>query len=451
MPRLKKRSTVAYAALFLFAIYLLSNIFISESSSECQPFGRSWLNFPGFVVFDNLYAHRGRYVTVSDDTAMRRVAEAAVSGGNPQFRVLNGVHAAQEFGSSGIVLPGTTIIFNDPPGPDGYMIYPANFIGEAFLGAWKAIASAPAATSLNGWMELHNVTQNGLREMTSDIPLPARYLFPKCGRAGTWQDAEGKNAWFLTHASPYAAIEEGGSWMARAQSGDAFLFERAVIVDRMAAHSYKGEVDEVGKMSAAIARSPIPHEDMMASLRESFFESMGIQVDGAEKPVILYLDHQIEGRRLLKTHHDNLIRALSELTDIAEVHVADIRKMSAREKLKLFSRATVLISVFNDDSLNQIWMPPTNRTTVIELYDPGSYVPDWHLVANMIGHRYYPVHYDEIALSRPRSRVETSGMNGNKLIVDGDFVVDLIRMILTEPDAEALARYIASNTNISLQ
>lgn len=40
------------------------------------------------------------------------------------------------------------------------------------------------------------------------------------------------DAWFLTHFSPFAAIEEQGSWMARAKSGEVFMFERAVIVDR---------------------------------------------------------------------------------------------------------------------------------------------------------------------------------------------------------------------------
>lgn len=40
------------------------------------------------------------------------------------------------------------------------------------------------------------------------------------------------DAWFLTHLSPSAAIEEHGSWEARARSGEVLMFERAVIVDR---------------------------------------------------------------------------------------------------------------------------------------------------------------------------------------------------------------------------
>jgi hypothetical protein len=44
------------------------------------------------------------------------------------------------------------------------------------------------------------------------------------------------DAWYLTHLNPYAAIEEQGAWQARAKSGEVFVFERAIIVDRRAYH-----------------------------------------------------------------------------------------------------------------------------------------------------------------------------------------------------------------------
>jgi hypothetical protein len=44
-----------------------------------------------------------------------------------------------------------------------------------------------------------------------------------------------------------------------------------------------------------------------------------------------------------------------------------------------------------------------------------SIAAEWHLVANMVGHRYYPVHYDEIASLRTRERVGTSGMDSVSL------------------------------------
>jgi hypothetical protein len=46
-------------------------------------------------------------------------------------------------------------------------------------------------------------------------------------------------------------------------------------------------------MSAAIAKSIVPYQDMMAPLRASVFESMGLEVERAEKPVVVYMDHQV--------------------------------------------------------------------------------------------------------------------------------------------------------------
>ncbi|KAJ9112437.1 hypothetical protein QFC20_002225 [Naganishia adeliensis] len=397
--------------------------------------------------------------------SIRHVAQSAITGKEPQLQGLDGLQAMQKLGTSGLIVPGTTIIFNDPPGPNGYMIYPSNFIGEAVLGAWKALATSPTLTALQQSRRM--VTNTEEDEQTGAVALPSRYNFPKCGRAGTWHDNDGQNAWFLTHFSPFAAIEEQGSWMARARSGEVFMFERAVIVDRMAAHAAGGAVDAVGKMSGAIAGLPWKGQDIMAPLRTSFFESLGAVVKPSDKPLVVYMDHQSQGRRLIKSQHERLVQALKELVDIAEVHVTNIQKMNPTERVELFGRATVgisrlnsaaeiltrgnhqvLLSVFHDDSINQIFMPPTNRTTVIEMYDPGSYAPDWHLVANMAGHRYYPIHFDQIGLQRASGRVATSGMDGDKLIVDEGFVAKLIRKILTEPDPEKLAKFVDDNTDI---
>ncbi|KAJ9106290.1 hypothetical protein QFC21_001435 [Naganishia friedmannii] len=427
MPRFRKRNTAVYAALFGSAIYILYTLFFdSRSSSECEtstehrriitglnndfglgaksrlawgkevPETRVVTEAPGYTVFDQLYAFKGNYVAVSNEKAMHTITKSAISSGQPpQFRVLDGFHAKHELGSSGIVLPGTTIIFNDPPGPEGYLVYPGNFVGEALLGAWKTLAICPPSK------ELHNANNtvgyhphHFHHTATKQADLPVRYIFPKCGKAGTWQDPDGINAWYLTHLNPYAAIEEQGAWQARAKAGETFVFERVIIVDRRAAHAWHDEIDEVAKMSAAIAKSRLKHQDILEPWRASFFESAGVEIEPTEHPVVVYVDHQRDGRRLLQHEHDGLIRALEGLTDVAEVHVANVREMTMTEKMKLFGKTT-------------LWMPPTNRSAVIELYDPGSYAP------NMIGHRYYPIHYDEIALDRPKRRVETTGMNSN--------------------------------------
>jgi hypothetical protein len=58
------------------------------------------------------------------------------------------------------------------------------------------------------------------------------------------------------------------------------------------------------------------------------------------------------GRRLLQHEHEGLIDALKGLTDIAEVHVANIREMTMAEKMKLFGRTTVSHQSPRQSSLN---------------------------------------------------------------------------------------------------
>lgn len=46
-------------------------------------------------------------------------------------------------------------------------------------------------------------------------------------------------------------------------------------------------------MSAAIASASIQGQDIMVSLRASFLESLGAVVNASDKPVVIYMDHQV--------------------------------------------------------------------------------------------------------------------------------------------------------------
>jgi hypothetical protein len=72
------------------------------------------------------------------------------------------------------------------------MIYPTNFIGEAVLGAWKALADSPTMTAFRKSRRLAADTED---DQPGNVGLPTRYIFPKCGRAGTWQDSGGDSKW----------------------------------------------------------------------------------------------------------------------------------------------------------------------------------------------------------------------------------------------------------------
>lgn len=369
----------------------------------------------GYQVFDNLYIHDGNYLAVLPKGMSRRSSRImpseseVLSGGDIGFKLIESDEAELEFGKSVIGrLPGVTVIFNDKPGVAGYMVYHTNFVSECFAGAFKALGAAPPRPTLDS--------------------LPARIMFPKCNDFEGWSDDRGLTPTLLTTLFPGTHIEEEGGWRARVKSGMPVVLDRVVIVDRPAAHTGKGDVEKWGKMFSNVAKLETP-EDFFEPVRKAMIKGLGIKDKPTSKPVVTYLDHQSEGRRLLKEDHEELLKALKTLTDVAEVHVAKPKQMTAKEKIELISKTSVLLTVHNDDLLQQMWMKASDVSTVMEIFDVGGYSPDWALLSKMMGHRYLPIHNDAI-FTEPKRRIETPGFHGSGIRVDGEFIAEIIRDIL---------------------
>lgn len=387
----------------------------------------------GYQVFDNLYIHDGHYVAITsqesldglsgssssssddgDDTgddnydddgrrvshrtksnkAMTRKmapipAESEIVGkGDIRFKTIDSEEAELEFGRTVVGrLPGTTIIFNDRPGASGFMIYHTNFVSECFSGAIKALAAAPSSSSSS--------------QSHSGIQLPSRILFPKCNDFEGWSDDRALTTTLLTTLFPSANIEEEGAWRARVKSGVPVVLDRVVIVDRPAAHTGKGDVDKWGKMFGNVAKLVTP-VDFFDPIRFAMMRGLGIRPsdvnshinsksninddndndsysvkEGKSKPVVTYMDQQGEGRRLLKTDHEALVKALKGLTDIAEIHIARPKQMSVKERTELLAKTTILISVHNENLMYQMWMENSDTSTVMEIFDAGGYAREF--------------------------------------------------------------------------
>jgi hypothetical protein len=83
-----------------------------------------------------------------------------------------------------------------------------------------------------------------------------------------------------------------------------------------------------------------------------------------------------------------LIEALKGLTDVAEVHVTKVSAMTKAEQLELMGRAEVsrtirmqvqelipqiVIGLHTNDLYSALWMPATNRSAVVELFEEGGF------------------------------------------------------------------------------
>ncbi|OCF53988.1 hypothetical protein L486_08522 [Kwoniella mangroviensis CBS 10435] len=326
-----------------------------------------------------------------------------------------------EIGKKGYKLGGVTYIFNDPPGPDGYLVYFRHFVLEAFLGATRVLAST--------------------MPYSMSKPVPKRVWFPRCGADPSWRDDRGENAWFLAHALPSVSIEDKQGWEDRNTAGLPLLLEKVVIIDRWAAHASGGEVGKWGKMNALIP-SIAATRSFWDSIRSNVMRSLGVddhsEVGSRGLPVIVYVDRQKENPKMKQSDHDALVEGLMSLTNIAEVHVARLSAMSKARQVDLVGRAQVLVSLHGDELFNTLWMPPREDSLVIELFEDGGFIRDFELLATGLNHKYIAVQGDKV-LTEEKWR-ETGATKGDErdtgeISINTELVVRLIEESLG-PDPE---------------
>ncbi|WWD21732.1 hypothetical protein CI109_106219 [Kwoniella shandongensis] len=337
--------------------------------------------------------------------------------GEDRWRVESYDVGREELGERGYKLGGVTYIFNDGPGPTGYLVYFRHFVIEAFLGATRVLASTLSPGSL--------------------VPTPKRVWFPRCGSDPSWRDDRGDNVWFLTHALPSATIEDASGWADRNTAGLPILLEKVVIIDRWASHAANGEVGKWGKMNALIPTVSAA-QGFWEQFRANTMRSLG--VDGKSDtgsrglPVVVYVDRQKENPKMKEADHNSLVEALMSLTNIAEVHVAKLASMSKARQVELVGRAQVVISLHGDELFTALWMPATESSTVIEIFEDGGFERDFQLLATTLNHDYIAVQNDHVLTEEKWRELGTAkGEEKAKgeISVNSEFVVRIVEDLLT--------------------
>ena len=69
--------------------------------------------------------------------------------------------------------------------------------------------------------------------------------------------------------------------------------------------------------------------------------------------------------------------------------------MSKSEQVLLMSRSTVLVGVHGNGLSNQLWLRPSPRTTVIEIFLPDGFAFDYEYTARSLGLKHYGFWLDQ--------------------------------------------------------
>lgn len=118
----------------------------------------------------------------------------------------------------------------------------------------------------------------------------------------------------------------------------------------------------------------------------------------SDVPVVTYISRQGGARRLSDADHEGLVQSLRDLESegICRVNVVRMETMSVKEQVAVASRSTVLIGVHGNGLTHEIWMPPSSRSTVIEIFTPNGYLFDYEILAQNLGHKHYAVWNDTL-------------------------------------------------------
>ena len=186
------------------------------------------------------------------------------------------------------------------------------------------------------------------------------------------ENADNTDIWTLARLLPDVPIEDARNWADRAESGLTYVFDRAVIVDRWAAHSIGRDTARWGKMNGEAHTMPAP-KGFWEPLRRNMLDAVGDvtpSVGRYKLPVVVYIERDTKPM-LSKESHDALVAELKHLTPRAEVHVTQLKSMTKEQQVSLFAKTDVVVGLHGQELFEAAWMSPEG--SVIEIFEEGGF------------------------------------------------------------------------------
>jgi len=279
---------------------------------------------------------------------------------------------------------------------------------------------------------------------------PSRFLIPNV-EDKSWRDPTGIDGPLMRAAFPGVSVETAEYWKDLKILQRPFVFERAMVVDRRAAHRHPLS-GKLGKMIASTMKMSTPkhfwepvRQRVVRNLGHAPSEAVTIQEGGGagkpSLPVVVYVSRQAGRRSLSEAAHNDLVRALKQLEKegICQVLVSRMETLSFQKQVELAAQATVLIGVHGNGLTHQLWMPPSPRSTVVEIFFPETYLHDYSMLSRNMGHKHYAVWNDttitfgENEWFDGQKGGKPEDFHGKSIPVDGETVAHVVRERLAVP------------------
>lgn len=395
----------------------LSPSTLTVSTETTQPGS----NTHGFNLFDNLYLRNGTFYIVTSTPSSfmprnhivsrptRRGEGIDIQATDQELQFLTPAEAKGILGDRAISIAGFSVIFHDP---SQFMSHFYHWWGELILGTFRVYSTLQQARYI----------------------APTRFLLPNVA-GDAWRDGTGLNGPLMRAAFPSSPIENADWWADILRLGSStFVFERAMLVDRAAAH--KSPLSRNWhKMISSTMELAAPSR-FWDPIRETIVGNLvDPDLPPPTKPVVTYITRQTPNRRrkLSESSHESLLSALRELQKEGVCEVQVVEETEGVKLVELVARSTVIIGVHGSGLTHQLWMPPSPLSTIIEIFFPNAYSFDHEMIARNLGHRHYAV-WNDTLLTYPEGRyhpkikyAEHLDFRGSEMPVHGPAVAAAIR------------------------
>ncbi|KAF9479481.1 hypothetical protein BDN70DRAFT_806989 [Pholiota conissans] len=395
---------------------------------------------PGFNVFDRLYVWNGTiYAVTSDPKAFPELRMVLSRPGDvksdhnmdptpSEMQIISPAEAKLFLGESAVVIEGMSFILWDT---NQFMAHYYHWWGELILGAMRVYSSLSLLPGIK-----------------TPLAQPQRFILPNIN-GSTWRDRAGVDGPLMRAGWPFASIEQQDFWRDLARLNQTFVFERAMIVCRPAAH--KSPLATLWyKMISSSMNVTAPPDFWQPLQRRVIRNAVGylpeldengkvLSEPRSKAPVVTYISRQGGVRRLTSEAHEGLVDALRGLESegLCELNVVAMENLTFSAQLEMVARTTVMVGVHGNGLTHQLWMPSSPRSTVVEIFFPKSYLHDYEILARNIGHKHYAIWNDSSVTYPPGKwfkgveQGDRTNFNGYAIPVHGPTVAEVVRDRLT--------------------
>ncbi|OCF60709.1 hypothetical protein L486_00347 [Kwoniella mangroviensis CBS 10435] len=382
----------------------------------------------GFSYLKNLYLANGTFLAITSDPSHIPEVSHIMSAhptddnkyppaGTDRWKVLElGKDDLSALGGVAVRKDGVSMFFNDEKGLKSvsFLKHYFHFIGEVFLGAWRVLTTA------------------------GEMELPRRLMYRTS--PDDWRDRAALTPWFQQSVMPNTAIEESPIWEDRAKSGMTFIFDKITITDRWAAHQKGIDPWRFNKMTADLLYldSPFNWMDPLRLSMKRLVQTKGtcsVYRKNKNVPIVLYINRQLTGRRLIAEDAEVLEREMENLDKegVIEWVNAQMETLSRVDQFCLALKADVIMGVHGNGLSHALWMKP--GSAVLEFMFPGGFARDYATVAELMRHDYYAIHNDTVFTKDKWLKEDgwgvgaIHGFHSTSIPLNGKWIASLIRKI----------------------